>query len=212
MVAYMDRTPKPVRRAAVLLLLAFVGGCGPDVPRIKPLPENAVVLAFGDSLTFGKGASSDRSYPAVLEGLIGREVVRSGVPGEVTANGLKRLSAALDQWRPNLLILCHGGNDMLRRKSRKKAEANLRQMVRMARSQEIDVVLIGVPSPSPFMSEGAEFYERIATEFSLPYEGKVLAEILSSKAMKSDMVHPNAKGYRKLATALARLLRASGAI
>lgn len=212
MMAYMDRTPNPVRRVAVLLLLALVGGCGPDVPRIKPLPEDALVLAFGDSLTFGKGAASENSYPAVLAGLIGREVVRSGVPGELSATGLKRLSAVLDRQRPNLLILCHGGNDMLRRKSRKKAEANLRQMVRMARSNQIDVVLIGVPSPGLFMSEGAEFYERIAKEFALPYEGKVLAEILSSKALKSDMVHPNAKGYKKLATALAGLLRASGAI
>lgn len=197
---------------AVLLLLTFLVGCGPDVPQIKPLPEDALVLAFGDSLTFGTGASPEHSYPAVLEGLIARSVVGSGVPGEVTARGLKRLRAELDRQHPNLLILCHGGNDMLRRMSRKKAAANLRQMIRMARKRQIDVVLVGVPSPGLIMSEGAQFYERIAEEFALPYEGRVLAEILSSKALKSDMVHPNARGYRKLAAAVAGLLHASGAI
>jgi lysophospholipase L1-like esterase len=62
------------------------------------------------------------------------------------------------------------------------------------------------------MSDGAEFYERIAQEFVIPYAGEVLAEILGSPSLKSDAVHPNAAGYRKLAEAVAELLKESGAI
>lgn len=199
-------------RLAILLLALMPGACGPSVPQVAPLPENGLVLAFGDSLTFGKGARPDDSYPAVLERLIGHKVIRSGVPGEVSANGLRRLAAVLERYRPDFLILCHGGNDFLRRKDRKALEANIRDMVKLAKSQRIDVLLIGVPEPGLLITEGAELYERVAEAFDIPYEGEVLADILIRGGLKSDAIHPNAKGYRRLAEAVAELLRESGAI
>ena len=47
---------------------------------------------------------------------------------------------------------------------------------------------------------------------AISYEGGIVGEILTSPSMKSDAVHFNARGYRKLAEAIAKLLRASGAI
>ena len=202
----------PTRLAVLFLLLLLPGACGPETPQLPPLPEDALVLAFGDSLTYGTGATAENSYPAVLERLIGRPVIRSGVPGEVSAAGLKRLAGALERYRPDLLVLCHGGNDILRFKNDDKTAANLRAMVKLARSQNVDVVLIGVPKPGLFLSDGAGFYQRIARDFGIPYAGEILADILGSPSLKSDAIHPNAAGYRKLAEAVAVLLRKSGAI
>ena len=203
-----------LRRAALLLpllaALPLASGCGKQA-KLAALPADAVVLAFGDSLTYGTGANEDESYPAQLAKLSGRRVVREGVPGEVSASGLARLPAALDEYRPRLLLLCHGGNDFLQRLPREKAAENLRAMIRLAKSRGIDVLLIGTPEPG-FTLTPAAFYAEIAKEFRIPYEGEVLGKILRDGNLKADQVHPNAQGYRLMAQRVYDLLKKSGAV
>ncbi len=199
-----------IRRRALLLLVAFAAACG-GPPKLPRLATDAVVLAFGDSLTFGTGANPHESYPARLEALIGRKVVSAGVPGEVSAEGLARLTSALAETKPQLLILCHGGNDLLRKLDDGHAANNLRSMVRLAKARGVQVVLIGVPKPG-LLPSAAGFYEDIARESKLPYEGAALRKILTDNALKSDLVHPNAAGYARLAEAVAALLKKAGAV
>lgn len=193
-----------------VLLVVLVWGCS-ERPKLERLPGDAVVLAFGDSLTYGTGAGEDESYPAQLERLIGRRVVRAGVPGEVTSQALARLPAALDAHAPRLLLLCIGGNDFLRRLGNQQAEANVRAMVRLAKSRGVEVMLIGAPEPGLMLSPPA-FYAGIAKEFRLPYEPAVIGEVLKDANLKSDPIHPNARGYRVIAERLADSLKKNGAI
>ena len=196
-----------LRWAFILLVLL---GCS-ERPRLERLPGDATLLAFGDSLTFGTGASEDESYPAQLEKLIQRRVVRAGVPGEVTAQALARLPGALDEHAPRLLLLCIGGNDFLRRLGNPQAEANVRQMVKLARARGIAVLLIGTPEPG-FTVTPPAFYAAIAKEFRLPYEEGVIGQVLKDKSLKADPIHPNARGYRVIAERLAETLQQAGAI
>lgn len=193
--------------AAAALLLA---GCG-DSPRLSRLPADAVILAFGDSLTYGTGATPQTNYASQLSGLIGRTVIASGVPGEVSAQGLARLPSVLDEVQPRLLILCHGGNDILRRLDERTVSGNLRAMIKLAKSRGIEVVLVGVPKPGLFLT-AASWYEDIAKEAALPYEAKALPSILGDNELKADLTHPNARGYAKLAEAIAQLLKKAGAV
>ena len=180
-------------------------------PALPPLAEDAVVLAFGDSLTFGTGVGTGESYPEVLAQLIGRRVIKAGVPGEITADGLPRLASVLEQEQPALLLLCHGGNDLLRRLDTRQTGENLRAMIRLARERGVAVVLIAVPAPGVMLAPPA-LYGELDKEFSLPVEAEILPNILADSRLKSDYIHPNAIGYRRLAEAVAALLRASGAI
>lgn len=198
------------RWALACLLIALAAACG-RAPKLERLPTDAVVLAFGDSLTFGTGASEEESYPAQLERLIGRKVVRAGVPGEVTRQALARLPEVLDEYGPRLLLLCTGGNDFLRRAGNAQAERNVRAMVKLARSRGIGVVLIGTPEPGLLVTP-PEFYAGIAEEFGVPYEAAVIGEVLRDNSLKSDPIHPNARGYRLIAERLAAALKESGAI
>ena len=200
------------RAIACLLALSMlaVGGCAKQ-PRLQPLAPDAVVLAFGDSLTYGTGADERDSYPAQLALLIGRKVARAGVPGEISGDGLKRLPEALDEHQPALLVLCHGGNDFLRRLSKQQVAANVRAMIRLARERGVEVVLIGTPEPGLAVS-APEFYAEIARELRVPYEDGVIGQILRDSSLKSDPIHPNARGYRLIAERLAGLLKKAGAV
>jgi len=197
-------------RPGIVVLFLVLAACGQQ-SRLPPLPADAVLLAFGDSLTYGTGANEEESYPAQLARLTGRRVVREGVPGEVSAAGLSRLPAALEEHRPRLLLLCHGGNDFLRRLPKTQAAENLRAMIRLAKARGIEVLLIGTPEPGITVTP-AEFYGDIAREFRIPYEGDVLGRILKDGSLKADQIHPNAKGYLLMAERVAELLRKSGAL
>jgi acyl-CoA thioesterase I len=193
-------------------LCVWLAACGRGLPSLPPLGTDDVVLAFGDSITYGVGAASGgETYPEVLSQLIGRPVVRDGVPGEVTAQGLARLPASLDEYQPKLLLLCLGGNDMLHDLDPAATEANLREMIKLARSRGVAVVLIAVPKPR-LIGGAAEVYYSVADQLDVPLEDKVLVDVLRDNRYKSDLIHPNALGYRKIAQALADLLHNAGAL
>ena len=178
---------------------------------MKGLSSEATILAFGDSLTYGTGASRSSSYPSVLEELSGRRVVNAGIPGEVSSAGLARLPAVLDEHNPDLMVLIHGGNDMLRRQNLRSAASNLEAMIEVARSRDVGVVMVGVPKPGLILSP-APFYEEVATRTGTPIDADAIADVLQYPANKSDAVHPNADGYRQLAEAVFDLLQDAGAL
>jgi lysophospholipase L1-like esterase len=191
-------------------MFALLAACG-DGASLAPLAPDGVVLAFGDSITYGTGAKEGESYPEVLSELIQRPVIRSGVPGEVSRRGLARLGEVLEATRPALVILCHGGNDILRRQSLQRAGDNLRAMVRKIREAGAEVVLIGVPRFG-LMLETAPIYVEVAEEMNVPIEAEILPSVLADSDLKADSVHPNAAGYRRVAEALRDLLRDAGAL
>ena len=195
-----------------LALFAFaLAGCSNKGPRLPRLAATDVIVAFGDSLTFGTGAGENESYPAVLAQLIGHAVVSSGVPGETTAQALQRLPEVLTEHQPKLVIVCLGGNDMLRQLSAAETTANLRAIVGKVKAGGANVVLIGVPRPA-LLTSAPKFYAELAKEFGIPYEGAIVTSVLYKSELKSDPIHPNAAGYRKIAEAIAALLRQAGAV
>jgi acyl-CoA thioesterase-1 len=189
----------------------LLAGCGDEQPSLSALPPDAVILAFGDSLTYGTGAKPGEGYPEVLAASIARTVVNAGVPGETSAGGLRRLPGALAASKPSLVVLCSGGNDILRRLPLTQAAENLRTMIRMIRESGAQVVLLGVPKFGLIL-DSVPFYAQVAEEEQVPIDTDILADILSDNDLKSDTVHPNAAGYAKLAAAVANLLREGGAL
>ena len=102
--------------------LIFMKNSGSDI-KYNKLKDNAVILSFGDSLTYGFGAEYGFSYPDYLEKKIGLRVINEGINGELSSEGLLRLPLLLEQ-KPDLVILCHVGNDILNKISSLKININ----------------------------------------------------------------------------------------
>lgn len=207
--------PVPVaidlRALGLYLLLAIVvigSGCGER--KLSPLPPGATVLAFGDSLTDGVGAEGGEDYPAVLAELTGWNVIEAGVPGETTAEGLRRLPGLLAEHEPQLLILLEGGNDILRNQTARTRD-NLAEMIGMATARGIPVLLIAVPEKK-LLSSAAPWYRELAASHDVIYEGELIGRLMRDAQYKSDPIHFNAAGYRVMAAEIRDLLAENGAL
>ncbi|MFW6342900.1 MAG: GDSL-type esterase/lipase family protein [Halothiobacillaceae bacterium] len=200
---------RQVRQTLMVLGVMLLAAC--SSPELEPLPPDGVILAFGDSLTEGVGASPDGDYPTRLAELTGRTVINAGVSGQTLGEGLARLPETLDRTRPDIMILLMGGNDILRNASPREARDNLEAMITMARDRGVDVVLLGVPEKSLF-SSAAPFYEELAETHDLVFERGLVASLLRRPGYKADVVHLNDRGYAALAERVQELLEAHGAL
>jgi acyl-CoA thioesterase I len=193
-----------------LLVIVIIFVKSGDDPKKQPLSKDATILAFGDSLTAGYGASSGKDYPTQLQRLSGIKVINAGISGEVSADGLKRLPELLQQYKPKLVILCHGGNDILRKKSMHQLQENLRQMIILIQNSGADVLLVTVPNFSLLGLSPLPLYEELADEYKLMFAEDVLSDILSKNQLKSDTIHPNDKGYKIMAERFYEILSDEG--
>jgi len=208
-----------MRRRALLgaaAATALLGSCGKRrSARVQPLPAGSVVLALGDSITYGTGAAAEAAYPAQLAQLTGWHVVNAGVPGDTSAQALARLPGLLAEHQPALVIASIGGNDFLRRLPEADTEVNLRRIAALAREAGAQVLLVAVPRPTLAAAAGAglsdhPLYDRVAAELALPLHAGGWAHVLGNEQLKSDQIHANAAGYRAFAEGLATSLRATG--
>jgi acyl-CoA thioesterase I len=195
---------------SVALTLTFaLGGCK-DKPRNAALPQGATVVALGDSLTYGTGATPDTSYPALLALVTGWQVVNAGVPGETAAEGCARLPALIEDHQPQLVLVLLGGNDLLRRMPERGVIDALERCVDSARSGKAAVALIAVPQFGVGGIANAPLYEETGRALGVPVLDSGLSSLLARSAMRADPIHLNAAGYREMAMTIAEALRANG--
>ena len=96
--------------------------------------------------------TKNKSYPALLQKLTGLKVINAGISGEVSEEGLARFPKVLNDYNPKLVILCHGGNDLLRKMDIEEMESNIRAMIQLSLDRKIPLILLGVPKPGIFLS------------------------------------------------------------
>ena len=185
------------------LLLVTLAGCGRDKKTAQPVPPGSTVLALGDSLTFGTGASAETSYPTVLAGLTGWNVVNAGVPGDTSAQALARLPALLAEHQPKLVIVSIGGNDFLRKLPESDTRTHVHAICKQALAAGAQVLLVAVPRATVAAALGQmtdhALYAEVAKDLKIPLQREAWGEVLAQPDLRADAVHANARGYAQFA-------------
>lgn len=185
------------------LLLVTLAGCGRDKKTAQPVPPGSTVLALGDSLTFGTGASAETSYPTVLAGLTGWNVVNAGVSGDTSAQALARLPALLAEHQPKLVIVSIGGNDFLRKLPESDTRTHVHAICKQALAAGAQVLLVAVPRATVAAALGQmtdhALYAEVAKDLKIPLQREAWGEVLAQPDLRADAVHANARGYAQFA-------------
>ncbi|MGI8905570.1 MAG: arylesterase [Candidatus Sumerlaeaceae bacterium] len=190
-------------RKALLLLVVLVVGLFLwrtffYAPVTNKQPSGTHIIAFGDSLTAGVGAGQGEDYPSQLAEMCGKPIVNKGVPGETTADALRRLDKDVIENDPRIVIILLGGNDLLQRLPRTQTFSNLDSMVQQIHATGALVVLVGIKG-LPFTDHFGPEYKRVAHARGAIFVGNVLSGIIDNPKLKADQVHPNAAGYKIIA-------------
>ena len=203
------------RRSFLYLVMALLlAACAPK-PRLDALPAESVVLAFGDSVTYGTGANRGEDWPTLLAATSGWQIVNAGVPGDTAEAAKSRLPALLEEHRPRLVLIELGGNDFLHRRASSAIKQDLQSMIDEIRRSGAQPVLIGIPELSllavlAHKPSDASIYAEISEELSVPLVSSALSDVLVRPELCADQIHPNADGYRQMAHAIEAALREYG--
>lgn len=193
-------------------LLSVLAACSRHKKHAK-LALNSTVLALGDSLTAGYGATSGEDYPSQLAKITGWQVINGGVSGDTSLQALSRLPQLLS-YKPKLVIISIGGNDFLQKQPESTTRANISKIIEMVQKANVEAVLVAVPyfTTGALLGQVSEhgLYDDLAKQYHIPLLKGAWAEVLSNPDLKSDTVHGNAQGYRYFAEKLADFLKKQG--
>lgn len=195
--------------AFAMVLLAACGGSSGSSPTGPAPAVTPIVVVLGDSLTAGPLLRTEDAYPALLQERaraagFPHRVVNAGVLGDTTADGLRRLDAALHP-DTRVLVVALGANDGIAGVATDTVKQNLRQIIERARARSIRVLLAGMES---LPTHGLEYVVRfhnifpdLAREFELPLMPFLLEGVFGRPELNlPDGFHPNAAGMRVIAS------------
>ena len=163
------------------------------------------IIAFGDSLVEGLGASKNRDWVSLLSARSQIPILNKGRRHDTTHSALIRLENDVILHNPLLTILLLGGNDILFRIPKKETFHNLSQMIDRFQTQEIGVLLLGVRGGILIDAFEGKFHS-LAEEKGIPLIPNILEDILDNPDLMTDPLHPNDEGHQIIADRIEGML------
>ncbi len=181
----------------VCILIAFIVISWIKKPEIKNInSKGSDIIAFGDSLVYGTGASQrgETDMFSLVSKNLGVEIINKGVPGDTTVDGLERLENDVLSQDPKIVFILLGGNDYLQKIPKEQTFQNLKLIVKKIQEKGAIVILMGIRGG--LLDHFENEFEKLAKEYNTGYIPDVLEGIILNRDLMADSVHPNDKGYR----------------
>jgi acyl-CoA thioesterase I len=187
------------------LIWQIIAMLGEHYPLTNFPPKGRIVVAFGDSLVAGVGASSpENGFIPVVAARLNVPIVNKGVSGDTTERALARIATDITPLDPDIVLVLLGGNDILARTKPETTFAHLHTIVATLQNNGALVILVGV---NGVIGNGYnERFAALAKETGSMYIPDILDGIIGDPALMSDQVHPNNAGHLKMADKVAPTL------
>ncbi len=182
------------------------------------IADTVTIAALGDSLTQGYGLPEAEGFVPQLQGWLDDQglavrMINAGVSGDTTQGGLSRVAWTLTP-EVDAMIVALGGNDLLRGIVPETSRANLRGILEVAATQNVEVLLVGMEAPGNY---GPEFkttfdsiYPDLAEEFDVAlypsffqaFDGEADVPAQLGEFIQPDGIHPSASGVARIVEAM----------
>jgi acyl-CoA thioesterase-1 len=174
-----------------------------------PAGSAATILVIGDSLSAEYGLERNSGWVALLgERLKGKkagyQIHNSSISGDTTSGGLSRLPAALQSYRPDLVIIELGSNDALRGLPLEMTKENISEMVSLSLASRARVLLVGMQIPPNYGRHYAEQFKQLFSDVATHHEVGLVPFLFEGIAtdhamFQPDGMHPNERAQPLLA-------------
>ena len=173
--------------------------------------QGGKLLILGDSLSAEYGLRRGTGWVSLLTQRMSQthpqfQVINASISGDTTSGGRSRLPALLHQHQPTHLIIELGGNDALRGLPLQQTQANLSDMIQIAKQQNCKVLLVGMQVPPNYGAQYTQQFDRMFKEIAQSQKIKLVSFLLkgiadtpdASQFFQADRIHPNELAQPKM--------------
>lgn len=165
------------------------------------LQDSYEVVAFGDSLIEGLGATDSYGFISRIADRLDIDIYNAGRRRMQTTDAVARLDSTVLAFNPDLVIISIGGNDALRRIPLETIRTNFFVMINRITDTGAKVILLGV-DPSGISSHS---YDDIYRDLQQAHPDDLILvpnfydQIAYQAKYLFDPIHPNDEGHEILA-------------
>jgi acyl-CoA thioesterase-1 len=168
--------------------------------------QQHTILVLGDSLSAAYGISRESGWVNLLQQELQHshpqyKVVNASISGETTFGGRQRITQALRQHSPDIVILELGANDGLRGTPIADIESNLGALIQQSRQGSRKVLLVGIQLPpnygKNYTDQFKTLFYRLAQRHHVALVPFMLENVLPEQ-FQADNLHPTAAAQAQI--------------